>query len=690
MHCLPASAVFLVVALATAAADPPPLPDKVGSQVVAVGGEDVELGDYYLLAIGIDQYRDAHLALKTAVKGARALKDLLVRDYSFVDDPRHCRLLLDAQATRKSIIAALRDLTTAAGPDDAVLVYYAGQGLLDDVTGKGSWVPADGTSRDAHTWVRNDEVRDLLVAMQARHVLLIADGFFDGGFFRDMGHGGVPLEAGVRRSLTRPSRAALTAGGPQPVLDAGAMPPDAAGHSVYTGWLLHVLAGNREPYVLPEDLHARLRQAVSANAQQKPLYRLLADAGGEPDASFFLLRRGAERVATAVREPRPWGEAMQQLDAAAAQTLPHQRETGVAPTALDDQSRQLADLQRQKGAGGATDLDAILAMGRELERQARAVEELRLQAEQEFEKRRGARAWTPADQETERARAFAGELAKCREVAANEYLNAALKARAWADLCRRWAVPAGAKLGDRLAYRDGGIQVGPPKPRPGESPVEGQDYKVPHLGMEFVWVKAIKGWLGKYEVTNGEYRTLVADHDSKEFKGHTLNGDRQPVVLVNWGDAVDYAAWLTDREREAGRLPAGWAFRVPTESEWQTCANCGVNRPFPWGIVMPPKYGNYNGTEAQATLGWQIEGYTDEDVVTCVVEKSGRNEWGLYGMGGNVWEVCANGYDRSNFGAWRGASWYDGLPDVLRTAFRFASYASSRDFTGGFRLVLSR
>ncbi len=73
----------------------------------------------------------------------------------------------------------------------------------------------------------------------------------------------------------------------------------------------------------------------------------------------------------------------------------------------------------------------------------------------------------------------------------------------------------------------------------------GKDWTMPDIGMEFVWIKALDCWVGKYEVTNGEYRKFKPDHDSKDYKGKTLNGVRQPVVYVNFDDATEYASILT-------------------------------------------------------------------------------------------------------------------------------------------------
>ena len=208
-------------------------------------------------------------------------------------------------------------------------------------------------------------------------------------------------------------------------------------------------------------------------------------------------------------------------------------------------------------------------------------------------------------------------------------------------------------------------------------PAAGEAWVSPAAGMAFVWVSALKMWVGKYEVTNGEYRKMVPGHDSKAYLVHDLNGDRQPVVYMNFNDATAYAAWLTERDKD--RL-GGLCYRLPSDAEWQAFAQCGDEREFPWGNSMPPKFGNYG----------KISDYDDGYVVTCPVEKSGANEWGLYGVGGNVWECAAMDGDAASFGAWRGASWAYHFPVNLSCEFRGTGNGSRREDDHGFRLVLSQ
>jgi hypothetical protein len=222
-----------------------------------------------------------------------------------------------------------------------------------------------------------------------------------------------------------------------------------------------------------------------------------------------------------------------------------------------------------------------------------------------------------------------------------------------------------------------------PPPETQKGPRKGEAWASPATGMEFVWVPDLKLWAGKYETTNGEYRKKESEHDSEEYKGNSLNGDRQPVVYVDFNDAVDYAAWLTEQDKD--RL-GGMRYRVPSEAEWQTFAQCGDGREYPWGNTMPPKFGNY-ADKVSPCLG-KIEGYVDGFPVTCPVEKSGENSWGLYGVGGNVYEFCSTDVSGTSCGARRGASWAGGAPDSLRCTARFDG-GGGGSFLVGVRLVLS-
>lgn len=190
------------------------------------------------------------------------------------------------------------------------------------------------------------------------------------------------------------------------------------------------------------------------------------------------------------------------------------------------------------------------------------------------------------------------------------------------------------------------------------------------VAMEFVWIEALKAWVGKYEVTNREFRRFRKSHDS----GKDFNDDNQPVVKVSCGDAVAFAEWL---DHKAMGLPTGSVARLPSGREWQTFARCSDGRKYPWGNEWPPKYGNSG----------KIDGYRDGYEETCPVEKSGKNDWGLYGVGGNVSEWTTDRLVICHY--LRGGSWGTYRSGDLLSSGRSDGVPGHRLGNCGFRVVAS-
>jgi len=229
----------------------------------------------------------------------------------------------------------------------------------------------------------------------------------------------------------------------------------------------------------------------------------------------------------------------------------------------------------------------------------------------------------------------------------------------------------------------------PPKPEVREPPFGGRILQVLDPPMEFQWIEALGSWVGKYEVTNEQFKRFREDHWSGRFQGEALDDDAQPVVKISQPDAVAFSRWLTRREIEAGRLRTGWRYRLPLEREWMIFAQCGDDREFPWGAQWPPSRGNY----ADKTLGsrtWadeHIREYDDGYRVSCAVHHSGKNDWGLYGVGGNVWEWMQE--FAGGKAVVRGGAWNRAAPEHLACRVRVTFEPTDKDPTIGFRLVLA-
>ena len=138
-------------------------------------------------------------------------------------------------------------------------------------------------------------------------------------------------------------------------------------------------------------------------------------------------------------------------------------------------------------------------------------------------------------------------------------------------------------------------------------------------------------FLGQSEVTNAQYRRFRADHDSGAFDGHSLNEEIQPVVNVNWHEAMAFAHWLTEK--------AGRSFRLPTEAEWEYAARAGTTTARYWGADVAEAY-KFANLKDQAT---SAQG-PDRFPVTAPVQSFPPNPAGLHDMLGNASEWVLDSY----------------------------------------------
>lgn len=112
--------------------------------------------------------------------------------------------------------------------------------------------------------------------------------------------------------------------------------------------------------------------------------------------------------------------------------------------------------------------------------------------------------------------------------------------------------------------------------------------------------------------------------------------DLNPMECVTWQRTQAFCAKLTDIEKQAGRLPDGYVYRLPTEAEWEYACRAGTKGPY-----------NVDGDATRMVgirkFAW-VAGAGSSFGTRKVGDNRQPNAWGLYDMHGNIAEWCLDWY----------------------------------------------
>ena len=198
--------------------------------------------------------------------------------------------------------------------------------------------------------------------------------------------------------------------------------------------------------------------------------------------------------------------------------------------------------------------------------------------------------------------------------------------------------------------------------------------------LKMIWIEPGTFIMGSPEDELGRWADET-QHQVTLTKGYWM-GQYAICTGYNWYQATNYCAELTAQEREAGRLPEGYEYTLPTEAQWEYACRAGTTTALNSGKNLS---------------NWNTCPEMDE------VRQESSNAWGLYNMHGHWFEWCLDWYEADyptepvtdptgpstgKFRVIRGGC-YLNLADRCRSAFRYISAPDTNWGGCDFRLVLA-
>ena len=149
-------------------------------------------------------------------------------------------------------------------------------------------------------------------------------------------------------------------------------------------------------------------------------------------------------------------------------------------------------------------------------------------------------------------------------------------------------------------------------------------------------------FMGRFEVTYRDWLQFLTDPNGES---HLPDYLKLPMHNMSWGEATNYCRLRTLSELAAGKIPAGWAYRLPSEAEWEYSCRAGSATVFSHGNQLRSddirQDANFDATVPYPAGTTVVNPKEPYPIVP--VGSYRANAFGLSDMHGNIHEWCWDG-----------------------------------------------
>jgi WD40 repeat protein len=226
-----------------------------------------KIANCYVLAVGINQYKNAELNLNYAKADASGFVKTINNNGSGLFKNIHVITIYDTEATKERILAEIDSLSTRVKPEDVFIFYYAGHGGVHD--GEFYFIPTDNVSLYQKSKLDKSAISAKLLQEKFQQIkalkqIVLLDACHAGASTEVLAQRGSSSEKALAQmSRSEGIHVLAAAGSEQQATEFGSL-----GHGVFTYVLIEAISGKADG--APKDGKVTIYELISYLDDQVP------------------------------------------------------------------------------------------------------------------------------------------------------------------------------------------------------------------------------------------------------------------------------------------------------------------------------------------------------------------------------------------------------------------------------------